>query len=196
MRYRRRMARNPSRRRALGDAGLAILAREGARGLTHRAVDAEAGVPAGTTSNYCRSRAELIGLLVARIGERLAPDAEVQAALAAQVPDRARFAAHVREIVARLTASRDITLALLELRLEAARRPEVAETLGAWMREGFAGDVAFNDAAGLPGGPFEIALLHYAVDGLMLDRLTASIDPTIDVDAAVDALVARLLPSD
>ena len=196
MRYRRRMARNPSRRRALGDAGLAILAREGARGLTHRAVDAEAGVPAGTTSNSCRSRAELIGLLVARIGERLAPDPEVQAVLAARVPDRDRFAAHVREIVARLTASRDITLALLELRLEAARRPEVAETLGAWMREGFAGDVAFNDAAGLPGGPFEIALLHYAVDGLMLDRLTASIDPTIDVDAAVDALVARLLPSD
>ena len=189
------MARNDDRRRALGDAGLAILAREGARGLTHRAVDAEARVPAGTTSNYCRTRADLVALLVARIGERLAPDAAVQAELAARVPDRERFAAHIREIVTRLTGSRDITLALLELRLEAARRPEVAETLGAWMRDGFAGDVAFNEAAGLPGGAFEIALLHYAVDGLMLDRLTTSIDPTIPVDAAVDALVERLLPA-
>ncbi|QCR20654.1 TetR/AcrR family transcriptional regulator [Agrococcus sp. SGAir0287] len=188
------MARNDGRRRALGDAGLAILAREGARGLTHRAVDAEADVPVGTTSNYCRSRAQLVALLVARIGERLAPDPDVQAALAARAPDRDRFAAHVREIVARLTASRETTLALLELRLEAARRPEVAEALGGWMRDGFAGDVAFNAAAGLPGGAFEIALLHYAIDGLMLDRLTTSIDPGIDVDAAVDALVDRLLP--
>ena len=35
---------------------IALLGSVGARGLTHRAVDAEAGLPAGSTSFYCRSR--------------------------------------------------------------------------------------------------------------------------------------------
>jgi DNA-binding transcriptional regulator YbjK len=50
------MARNDERRRELADAGLAVLARDGARGLTHRAVDSAAGAPAGTASNYFRTR--------------------------------------------------------------------------------------------------------------------------------------------
>ncbi|UMG93480.1 hypothetical protein [Nocardioides sp. TF02-7] len=94
----------------------------------------------------------------------------------------------------RLTTHRDVTLALLELRLEAARRPEVAGPLGDWLRAGFAADVAFNTQAGLPGGAREIALFHYAVDGLLLDRLTTSIDPATPTDEVVDVLVERLLP--
>lgn len=188
------MARNDARRRELADAGLRVLAGAGARGLTHRAVDAEAGVPAGTTSNYFRSRDALIAGLVERIGERLTPDPEVHAELAARTPSRALFADYLRDIVRRLTAQREVTLALIELRLESTRRPEVAAVLGEWQRTGFAGDVAFNEAAGLPGGAAEIALFHYAVDGLLLDRLTTSIDPETPTDEVVDRLVAGLLP--
>ena len=188
------MARNDERRRELADAGLAVLARDGARGLTHRAVDTEAGVPAGTASNYFRSRQALIAGLFTRIGERLAPGPAVHAALAARPPSRELFADYIRDIVARLTAERDVTLALFELRLESARRPELRETVGEWLRAGFAGDVAFNRAAGLPGGPAEIALFHYALDGLLLDRLTTSIDPGTSTDEVVDRLVAGLLP--
>lgn len=65
---------------------------------------------------------------------------------------------------------------------------------GERLRAAFAGDVAYNRAAGLPGGPAEIALFHYAVDGLLLDRLTLSIDPDTPTDAVVDALVDGLLP--
>ena len=65
--------------------------------------------------------------------------------------------------------------------------------LGAWLRDGFAADVAFNAAAALPGGAEEIAILHYAVDGLMLDRLTTSIDPGTPTDDVVDRLVAGLI---
>src|ERR671914_3930 len=50
------MAGNPERRAALVDAGVEVLAREGARGLTFRAVDVEAGVPVGTASNYFTGR--------------------------------------------------------------------------------------------------------------------------------------------
>lgn len=93
----------------------------------------------------------------------------------------------------RLTDDRDVTLALFELRLESSRRPELAALLGAWQRAGFDADVAFNTAAGLPGGRREIALFHYAIDGLLLDRLTSPIDPDTSTDEIVDDLVTGLL---
>ena len=145
--------------------------------MTHRAVDAEAAVPTGTASNYFRSRDTLVAELFERISERLRPDPGVHAVLAQRAPSRALFADYVRDIVARLTAERDVTLALFELRLESARNVEVAERFRQWLHAGFAADVAFNTAARLPGGAQEIALFHYALDGLLLDRLTTSIDP-------------------
>jgi AcrR family transcriptional regulator len=187
------MPTNPERRTRLTDAGLAVLAREGARGLTHRAVDREAGEPTGTTSNYFRSRAALVDGLVRRIFERLAPEPEALERLGRQEPSRELFADYVRDIVRRLTTNRDLTLALVELRLEAARRPEVAAAMGEWLRAAFEGDVEFNTGSGLPGGREEIALFHYAIDGLMLDRLTVSIDPGTSTDTIVDVLVDRLL---
>ncbi|GGR26916.1 TetR/AcrR family transcriptional regulator [Agromyces mediolanus] len=188
------MAKNEARRRALADAGLDVLAREGSRGLTHRAVDEAAAVPAGTTSNYFRSREALIAGLVDRIGERLAPSEADLAARAGAEPSPELFADYLRDIVRRLTSEREVTLALFELRLESTRRPELAAVLGAWQRAGFEADVAFNTGAGLPGGAREIALFHYAIDGLLLDRLTSPIDPGTSTDEVVDALVAGLLP--
>ncbi len=187
------MAKNETRRRAIADAGLAVLAAEGSRGLTHRAVDVAAGIPVGTTSNYFRSRDALIEGLVDRIGERLAPTEEDLARRASATPGAALFADYLRDIVRRLSDDRDVTLALFELRLESSRRPEVAALLGAWQRAGLDGDVAFNVAAGLPGGRREIALFHYAIDGLLLDRLTTPIDPDTTTDEIVDALVEGLL---
>lgn len=187
------MAKNDARRAALADAGLRVLAREGARGLTHRAVDAEADVPRGTSSNYFASRDAMIEALVARIGERLAPAPDAVAGHDARPADRALSADYLRDIVRRLMSDRDATIALLELRLEASRRPAVADALGAWYRVGFEADVAFNASAGLPGGRDEIALFHYALDGLLLDRLTVSIDPETTTDEVIDLLVARLL---
>ncbi|REJ04025.1 TetR family transcriptional regulator [Microbacterium bovistercoris] len=188
------MAKNEARRNALADAGIAVLAAEGSRGLTHRAIDERAGVPIGTTSNYFRSRDALIAGLFERIGARLAPTPEDLARRASAEPSRALFADYVRDIVRRLSTEREVTLALFELRLESARRPELAETMAAWQRTGFEGDIAFNQAAGLPGGRREIALFHYALDGLLLDRLTSPIDPDTPTDDIVDALVEGLLP--
>ncbi|GAB3285001.1 TetR/AcrR family transcriptional regulator [Kineosporia babensis] len=188
------MARNEARRQALSDAGLQVLATQGARGLTHRAVDAAADVPAGTTSNYFRTRDALIAGLVDRIGERLAPAPEVLAEVGTQEPTKELFAEYLRDIVRRLLNAPEATLALIELRLEARRRPEVADALTAWQRQGFAADVAFNQKAGLPGTAQDIALFHYAIEGLVLDRLTTPIDPQTSTDEIVQTLVERLLP--
>ena len=190
------MARNTERRAAIADAGLSVLARDGARGLTHRAVDAAAGVPAGTTSNYFRSRDALVSGLVTRIGERLAPTQADLELRAGRPPSRELFAEYLHDIVRRLTEQREVTLALFELRLEAARRPEIAELLSAWQHAAFDADVAFNRAAGLPGDRREIALFHYASDGLLFDRLTGPIDPETATDEIVEALVAGLLPAE
>lgn len=187
------MAKNEARRRSIADAGLTVLAQEGSRGLTHRAVDRTAGAPEGTTSNYFRSREALITALVERIGERLAPDPDEVARRATASPGPALFAQYVRDIVRRLSADRDVTLALFELRMESSRRPDVEAVLGAWLRAGFDADVAFNEQAGLPGGRREIALFHYAIDGLLWDRLTTSIDPSVPTDEIIDALVEGLL---
>jgi len=187
------MPRNDARRIELADAAISVVADEGMRGLTHRAVDAQAGAPTGTTSNYFRSRDALIDAVVSRIGERLTPDPDTLAALAARAPGVDLFADYLRDIVRRLLGDRTVTLALYTLRLEAARNPAIADRLGSWLSDGFAADVAFNRDAGLPGGAFEIALFHYAIEGLILDRLTVSVDPQTSTDDIVGALVDGLL---
>ena len=64
------MSITPSARtRQVGDAAIAVLAEQGARGLTHRAVDQAAGLPPGTTSNYARTREALLTLTLTRIAE-------------------------------------------------------------------------------------------------------------------------------
>nr|BFE74468.1 hypothetical protein GCM10020092_077690 [Actinoplanes digitatis] len=143
------MARNPDRRRALADAGLRVLAESGARGLTHRAVDTEAGVPLGTASNYFRSRDALLGALGERIMERFAPDEAVIAELAARAPSRELFIDYMRYIVERTTRQPELTRALIELRLEAARRPGLAASLGQTLRRGYRDDVAYHATTGL-----------------------------------------------
>ncbi|MGA8791184.1 MAG: TetR family transcriptional regulator [Paenarthrobacter sp.] len=60
----------PDRRTELADAALAVVAAKGLKGLTHRAVDAQAGVAVGTTSNYFRNRAALVSAAVDRVEER------------------------------------------------------------------------------------------------------------------------------
>lgn len=51
-----------SYRDAIGNAAIALLAEQGGRGFTHRAVDRIAGLPEGTTSRYARTRAALLTL--------------------------------------------------------------------------------------------------------------------------------------
>ncbi|AUM19171.1 MULTISPECIES: TetR/AcrR family transcriptional regulator [Rhodococcus] len=58
------------KRAAVLDAAIELLGREGLRGLTHRGVDAAAGVPAGSTSNYFRTRRALLEGVLDRLVER------------------------------------------------------------------------------------------------------------------------------
>ncbi|MGW4479842.1 TetR/AcrR family transcriptional regulator [Rhodococcus triatomae] len=58
-----------NRERAL-DAALELLGTSGLRGLTHRGVDAAAGLPQGSTSNWFRTRNALVDAVLAHLVER------------------------------------------------------------------------------------------------------------------------------
>lgn len=187
------MVANPERRAQLADAGLRVLASAGTRGLTHRAVDREAEAPEGTAANYFRTRDELLGALGERVFERIAPDPERLEQLAARTPGIELATDYVRYIVERTAAAPDLMRALFELRIEATRRPGLAQILRATLTSGYRGDVDYNAQAGLPGGAKEIAMLHYALDGLLFDQLTTSIDAGFPLDEVVTELVHRIL---
>lgn len=61
------MVRPGDRRPMITDHAIVVLADGGARALTHQAVDRHAGLPAGSTSYYFRTRAALIAAVVERI---------------------------------------------------------------------------------------------------------------------------------
>ncbi|MGV9587334.1 TetR/AcrR family transcriptional regulator [Streptomyces tendae] len=187
--------RNDQRRATLVDAAIEVLAAQGARGLTFRAVDTEAAVPPGTASNYFANRDDLLTQAGARVYERLHPG---EAALAHQhtVPrDRDTYVRLMRELVDRVAGFRTGYLALLELRLEATRRPELRAVLTERVREDVAANVAHHEASGLPGDAMAVKLLMLALNWLIVERLTLPDVFTEEerdrlVTAAVDRIVA------
>ena len=57
------------RRQQIAEAALRVVAGGGLRALTHRAVDAEAGVPVGSASNCFRTREALVTAVADRLAE-------------------------------------------------------------------------------------------------------------------------------
>ncbi|KOV71480.1 TetR family transcriptional regulator [Streptomyces sp. AS58] len=166
------MAGNPERRAALVDAGVEVLAREGARGLTFRAVDAAAGVPVGTASNYFTARDDLLRQIDDRLHRRLAPDPDVLAELMKAPKDRSLVVALMHDLIGRVTLDRTGYLALLELRLEATRRPELRESYTTSVRGDLEHGMRFHREAGLPGGDETVTVLYLAMQGLIVEHLT------------------------
>src|SRR3954447_18876541 len=59
-----------TRREQLLDAAITVLGERGIHALTHRAVDTQAGVPAGSASNLFRTRDALLDAAVERFAAR------------------------------------------------------------------------------------------------------------------------------
>lgn len=182
------------RRNELTDAGLDLVAKEGMRGLTHRAVDRAAGMPDGTCSNYFRTRAALVEALADRLFDRLLPDQAVLEAEVTAPPSREQWVKLMVDLVDRARAQPALHVALWELRLEATRRPELVPALTGVVNRNYEFDLSFHRRTGLPGGPEEIRLLHLALNGLILELITLpdALGP-IDVEATVADVVDRLV---
>jgi DNA-binding transcriptional regulator YbjK len=184
--------RNPNRRIALVNAAIEVLAREGARGLTFRAVDQEAGVPNGTASNYFANRDDLLRQVGEHIHVRLSPDARRLAETMAGPPDKSLVVRLLHEMLERLQVDRTGYLALLELRLEATRRPELQAALTRTISDDLEQNVRFHLDAGLPGDRTTVVSLYLAMSGLMVERLTLpDVLPEEQVAEVITALVER-----
>ncbi|MEU6441613.1 TetR/AcrR family transcriptional regulator [Streptomyces sp. NPDC047046] len=161
---------NVRRRQTLRRAALAVLAAEGGRGLTHRSVDAAAGVPVGTAKNYFPTREDLLRAVAEECalayGERAA---EVPTAM--HGPERERREALVQLLSALLAdavgVGRTRVLAYLELHAEAARRPWLAEVLDGISLGDFLGFSALAGAAGLPADEDRTRVLTLALHGCL-----------------------------
>mgnify|MGYP001953882158 CR=1 FL=1 len=186
--------RNETRRAALVDAAIEVLARDGARGLTFRAVDTEAAVPPGTASNYFSSRDDLLTQAGARVYERLQPDEETVARQRAAGKDRETYAVLMRELVGRIAAFRTGYLALLELRLEATRRPGLRTVLTERVRADVEANVRYHEASGLPGDATAVKLLLLALNWLIVEQLTLpDVFTPEERDRLVTAAVERIV---
>ncbi|WP_072486972.1 TetR family transcriptional regulator C-terminal domain-containing protein [Streptomyces atratus] len=161
------------RRAVLADAAIGVLAEEGMRGLTHRAVDRAADLPPGTTSAYFRTRQALLTGLVRRL---VALDqAELQAAgeQAGMPRDAEELTAGLAGFVASRLAGegRRRSLARYACAVESVRHPELREILVP--RENAAREAvrAFLGARGVADAEGRTLTLLACVDGLVFDRL-------------------------
>ncbi|MFF0272629.1 TetR/AcrR family transcriptional regulator [Streptomyces sp. NPDC094447] len=189
------MARNPERRTALLDAAIQVLADEGARGLTFRAVDARAGVPTGTSSNYFRDRDQVLSQVADRIFERLTPEpGDFENALLPG-PSRALVIDLMRQVAQRLAAERTCYLGLFELRLEAVRRPELRTQLTRVLRSDLDANIQGHLEAGMPGDADTVRLLYFALTGLLVDHFTVpELHGDRDLDDLIETVVTRVVP--
>lgn len=163
--------RRGGRRTLLCDAAITVLAREGGRGLTHRAVDREAHVPEGTTKNYFPTRESLLEATAKRMAEqhRIAveqlhqstPDSVSATQVSWLYPALLRRA---------LTDPTQI-LAMFELYLEAVRRPGVRQALGHMAVANAGSAVALHHTVGLPTTPRQAGLLDAYFLGLAISLL-------------------------
>lgn len=169
------------RRTVLLDAALELVGTQGMRGLTHRAVDAAAGVPPGSTSNHFRTREALVLGIVERFIAReramaTEPYDEVDAS-----PDGVA-AALGRFVERALGVDRAVTLARYAILVETAQNPDL-------LRAGMAPGAGQVDAwgldlitrAGSQDPARDLGVLANYVSGLVLHELAL---PSPDLDAA------------
>jgi DNA-binding transcriptional regulator YbjK len=209
---------NLQRRRALADAAVTLLAEQGAHGLTHRAVETRAGVPAGTATNYFRNRENLFIAAAERIAdlhlaEAAQATAEKTAAIsqnthtpsaAASPQDRAEAMVHTmvelltESLWAAVTTLRERHLAIFELQLEARRRPALAATLAGLTETAFAGTAQLHKELGTGASPEEIGTLITLYGGALFTLTTSPVEllERPSVRALVEAMVrGALAPS-
>ncbi|MFE7590080.1 TetR/AcrR family transcriptional regulator [Kitasatospora sp. NPDC057512] len=184
-------AGRPDRRTVLADAAIGVLADLGVRGLTHRAVDAAAGLPVGTTSAYLRTRQALLTALVRRLVEL---DQGELHAMGEQVP--VRSASELADGIAELTRrrlsgdGRRRSLARYACAVESVRDPELREILVPRENAGRAAVRAFLADQGVTDPDGRTATLLACVDGLVFEHLVGGGEPGAD---AIQGLVAAAL---
>jgi DNA-binding transcriptional regulator YbjK len=174
------------------DAAIKVLGERGMRALTHRAVDAEAGVAAGSTANYFPTREGLLEAVVEQVSamERARFD-EIAAKVCPATPAElgCAMAGWAREATG---ARRALTLSRYAILVEAGHnakiRHQLAET-GSKVNAWFANWLRL---IGSRNTSHDVHVLGNYITGLMLHQLAMpdpGFDPTDKITALLESLV-------
>lgn len=172
------------------DAAVELLGTQGLKSLTHVRVDAAAGVPRGSTSNYFRTRAALMAGVVERIA---AQDLAALGKPSGAPADVAAFVAMLANTVEVITTeSRTRTIARYALFLEGSHNEDIRRPLIA-NRARFRGFVESAMAhLGAPDPAAAATAITAVGDGMIIHRV--AVDPDAEVFAPIDAVVRAFVP--
>ncbi|GJJ19970.1 TetR/AcrR family transcriptional regulator [Mycolicibacterium mageritense] len=183
------MPANPQRREQILDAAIDILCDDGVAGLTHRQVDARAAVPAGTTSNYFRTRTALLEATAARTVELHWQRVEaMQAALGPLSRES------LRALMIRMLEPDDQlrrwTLARFELFMESTRREELRPLMAELQAAAVKSATLIFEASGFTPPPERMDELSRLLNGLVFSNLTIAPGAGYDPAGVVDRLLS------
>ncbi|HEX2893026.1 MAG TPA: hypothetical protein VHO29_03375 [Marmoricola sp.] len=195
------------RMRVLLDAGVAVVATHGMRGLTHRAVDRTAGLAEGSCSAYLRTRLALLTALADYVASEIAESTRalterISAHNTGLAKEEADTAYAVDQTVAMFVDLLDrpaLVRTLFELSLEGGRHQELRAVTTAWSAQltTLVGDVlrqkGFDDAGE------RAATLVAAMEGVLLramreDQATQRAFLRTSLEMLMRALVADAVP--
>lgn len=187
------MPPNPERRLGILDAAIEILVDIGIAGVTHRQVDERAGLPAGTTSNYFRTRLALLEATAARVVDLHWQHVESLRAALPTPLTRDGLATLLTRMVSELDdRTRRRHLARFELFMEGTRRPELRPFLTDLQVAAMKSAGLILGSAGVDATPEQVEQLARLLNGLVFSNLTISPparDPARLVTAALSAVL-------
>jgi AcrR family transcriptional regulator len=181
-----------SRRERLLDAAIDLLGEGGVHAVTHRAVDARAGVGAGSTANYFGTRQALFEAVVDRFVEReRANFEEIALRIAPTTPAELGRAlgASVRESVGR---DRSLTLSRYALLVESAHNPDLRVRMAAGGARVSAWFSTWLRLIGSTDPDRDMHVMGNYVTGLVLHQLAMpdpAFDPTRQIVELIESLV-------
>jgi AcrR family transcriptional regulator len=174
------------------DAAIRVLGERGMRALTHRAVDAEAGVAAGSTANYFPTREALFEAIVERVSamERDHFD-EVAAQVCPMTPAAlgAALAGFARDATG---VHRALTLSRYAILVEAGNNAKIRRQLAAAGGRVNAWFANWLRLIGSRDPDHDVHVLGNYISGLMLHQLAIpdpGFDPTDKITAVLESLV-------
>jgi len=181
-----------NRRTDLLDAAIRVLGESGIHALTHRAVDAAAARPAGSASNYFRSRDALLDAVVERFAARERANWEdIAARVCPATP--AELARALAEFARDATSrNRTLTLARYAILVEAGIRPALRAQLAATGARVNAWFLNWLRIAGSADPARDAPLIMNHWTGLVLHQL-AMPDPAFDPSAQLTPLVCAVI---
>ncbi|GAA4610936.1 TetR family transcriptional regulator [Saccharopolyspora hordei] len=170
-----RRLKGERRRRAIIDAALRVVARDGVAAVSHRNIAREAGVPPASIGYYFDGIDDLLVAALMESCETLIAQVEQ---IVERVHERTAWPRVIAEHLAGLVREhRERTLGEYELYLLAARRPALRPAARRWI------EAASSFVTG-PGGqapdPGILKAFFAAIDGILMQALIADEPPTAD----------------